>query len=160
MMSNEDNQQLDTSLLLLPKSVLSMILTTLTIEDIIKLEISLSNKGNELLTILNDNEVIYDDVVLDKDECNLDQVMLWIGKRKINIKNLHIESELYSDGKDLTNIGLIGLSLHCNHLISLSLPNCDDIRSKSLYELSKHCINLESLNISNCNLLSEISIIG
>jgi len=161
----DDNQSLHRpSLLSLPISVLSLILTSfLKIEDVSKLEASFCNdKRDALLRMLSDNKyIVYDHVILERKWTFLDRALIWIGKRKINIRNVSIISEEYGfgDNSNLTDNGLLGLSRHCANLQSFEVIGSYRMTPRGFAQFSNYCTNLESLNIGYCHCLTEISVI-
>jgi hypothetical protein len=85
----------------------------------------------------------------DRDEDSLtfiNSALIWIGKRKVNILNLSIQTSL-------TSVGLVGLSQHCKYLQSLTIKGCPNICGESIVEISKKCsTNLQALSLSNSDL--------
>ena len=144
-------------LLSLPINILETILAQfLGICDISSLDIACCNRENRLrlLNVLSDSCISFSNVTLNIKGCDVDSAMIWLGLRKINVQQLSMIGNY-----NLTNKGLIGLSLNCNKLKSLYIGGINNITDDGLVQLSRCSHNLEVLYIRECNNITDYGII-
>jgi len=150
--NNEENEKEQLNLLSFAVDVMSIILAQfLTIKDIGKLDTAYCNKKKRdqlLLTLSNNESIVFDDIRFNKPFGSINDFMIWVSKRKINILELSIENKHFQYNHYLTDDGLLGLSKHCNRLKSLNVSWCNKITDNSMIEIARNCNNLKSLNIS------------
>ena len=61
---------------------------------------------------------------------------------------------------NITNAGLIAISMRCLHLLSLKVHDCFQIADTSIISISTHCTGLKSLNLQGCYKITDASIIS
>lgn len=114
-------------------------------------------KRGELLDIykcIYDNQyIVYDSIVFDKSCRHIDNALVWIGNRRVNIISLKVLRESI-----VSDYGLIGLSKHCTSLQSLDISGCNEITDIGIMEVAKSCTSLRSLDISGCHKITGIGI--
>ena len=156
-------------------SILNIILTQfLTINDVGLLDTAYCSKKKrrKFLNILSNEYIMFDNVSFDETFESIDDAMIYIGKRNINIINLSVKRRMkynYNDNDfhsyrsnlsdHLTDNGLIGLSKYCSNLRSLDISLCENITDIAMIEVIKNCNLLQSLNISCCKRISGNSIV-
>ena len=128
---------------------IGLIISKLTIHDVSRLDIAYCNRERRqlLLNILCDNPFItYDHVNFDNTFKHIDNALIWIGLRKINISALTLEGEY--NNRYLTDDGLVGLAQHCTGLHSLNISSCGKITDAGLTVIAQQCSGLQELIIS------------
>ena len=163
--SNEENEEGNEPFHLLSFSIdiMSIILTQFLIfDDIGRLDTAYCNKKkrDQLLNILSNNEsIVYDYLQFDDSFKSIDNLLIWIGKRRIGLLTLCVEYKDW-DNHNLSDNGLIGLSKHCNDLKSLNISS-NKITDISLIEISRNCIHLMMMIIksSALNVITVLMVI-
>ena len=125
-------------------NALIIMLNYLNINDIHQLDIA---SPTIVTKAMSHHHAILDNITLYTD---IDQAMIWIGKRKININSLTIRCKQMM----MTDAGCIGLSNHCITLESLNLCS-QPITDAGITAIIDNATNLRTLNISYCKNISD-----
>lgn len=73
-------------------------------------------------------------------------------------KDLQLESlDLYSCDQ-LTNTGIIALTIHQTSLTTLNIAHCSRVTDSSLVHICNNLVNLEGLNIQRCRAVTDLGI--
>ena len=89
----------------------------------------------------------------------VDDVLVWIGSRKINVHNISSNRVHFSNQSTLTDDGLSGLSKHCPNLLSLEMDYRDNVSDTGITKLVHSCRKLQSLSIQGCDNISNVGMI-
>ena len=183
----------EADLLSLSNNAITLILSMLTVHEVSRVDVAYCNhkKRQKFLNILSDNPcIIYDCVKFDKEFRRVNNALIYIGSRKINILALSMNNNRYC-----ARNGLIGLARHSSSLTSLDISNINKkeldivgiatlvkafneivsrcpslttlktsnnvgVNDKAMLELARHCPGLTSLDISSCPTISYAGIIN
>jgi hypothetical protein len=161
--NNDDNKESKMEplgLLSFAISIISIILNEfLTINDVGKLDTAYCNKKkrDQLLSLLSNAECIaYDHLHLNESFRSIDNMLIWIRRRGIQVLALTVDNKTDSDNPNLTDNGLLGLS---SQLKSLTIQTCNNITDTSMIEIGRNCTLLKSLSVSGCNNTADTSMI-
>lgn len=147
-------------LLSLSNNDISLISKYCTIEDISRLDVAYCNqsKRDEYLGIISDKScVAYDHIKFDLHFKHVDNALIWIGNRKINISALSVGFGEHCRTVYLSNDGLVGLSKHCS-LLSLQIPVCTNVTDAGIIAIIRTCVLLKSLDLSWCENITDAGI--
>ena len=139
---NKESKMEPLGLLSFAISIISIILKEfLTINDVGKLDTAYCNKKkrDQLLSLLSSNECIaYDHLHLNKSFRSIDNMLIWIRRRGIQVLALTVDDKQGSDNPNLTptSNGLLGLS---RQLQSLTIQKCNNITDTSMIEIGRNC---------------------
>ena len=128
--------------------------------DVSRVDVSYCNneKRHEFLNLLSDS-VIYDYIDFSYNRCkNVDNALLWIGSRKVNILSLSTRTT-NANGGHLTDNGLVGLTRHCDRIKSLDMFGCKNITDSSVIEISRRLDSVLDFDISYCTNITDTCMI-
>ena len=128
--------------------------------DVSRLDVSYCNneKRHEFLNLLSDN-VTYDHIDFSYNRCkNVDNALVWIGSRKVNILSLSTRTTNANGGylfldfdisycTNITDTCMIEIARLAG-LQSLNFTYCANITDSSVIEVARNMINLKSFEIA------------
>jgi hypothetical protein len=155
----------EADLLSLSNNAITLILSMLTVHEVSRVDVAYCNhkKRQKFLSILSDNPcIIYDCVEFDKEFRRVNNALIYIGSRKINVLALSVNNSRYCASN-----GLIGLARHSSSLTSLDVSNINSkITDKAFNEIVSRCPSLTTLKTSKskgygrrCALVSKSIVI-
>jgi len=146
----------EADLLSLSNNAITLILSMLTVHEVSRVDVAYCNhkKRQKFLSILSDNPcIIYDCVEFDKEFRRVNNALIYIGSRKINVLALSMNNNKYC-----ARNGLTGLARHSSSLTSLDISNTSKknlnivagaTQIKAFNEIVSSFPSLTTLKISN-----------
>jgi len=145
------------NLMKFPIDIIILILSILSIHDLVTLDIAYCNRMNQqkLGDFLFSNPVFYFDSIRCEYNWNhVDSALTWAGLRQLNISSLLVLSRDH-----LTSKGLMGLARHCPGLTTLDISKCKNVTDIGIVHIARNCPGLTSLDISKCKNVTGDSIL-
>jgi len=78
------------------------------------------------MNVISDKLLVFNELLFNEKHKYMNNALIWIGNRKLNINNIYISGYLFFTNHIVTDKGLIGLSKHC-YCRSLTISGCKDI---------------------------------